>query len=161
MSNGGQLELAGWVVLAMALGALIGAEREYRGHEAGVRTSALVCAGSAIFGQLSFQLFESDRIAAGVVQGIGFLGGGLIFQRGGGIAGVTTAATVWVIAAIGLLLGAELWLAAIALAAATVVLLELTPLSDWVYRRGKAKRSAVLEKLGPEKGDGNAPAKQA
>lgn len=84
--------------------------------------------------------FGDARVAAGVVQGIGFLGAGLIFQRGEGVRGVTTAATIWVIVGLGLLVAEELWLSAVLLTVAVVLLLELSPLSDWVYRNGRYHR---------------------
>jgi len=136
MSNGSQAELAAWVLLALALGAAIGLQREFRGHEAGIRTSALVCAAAAMFGQVSLE-YGDDRVAAGVVQGIGFLGAGLIFQRRRGVSGVTTAATIWVVAAVGLAVGAHLWLAALLTTVAVLVVLELTPFSQWVFRTGQ------------------------
>jgi putative Mg2+ transporter-C (MgtC) family protein len=71
MSERDQIELFLWILYAMGLGALVGLEREFRGHEAGMRTTALVCAGAAVFGQVS-EAFGDSRIAAGVVQGIGF-----------------------------------------------------------------------------------------
>ncbi len=140
MSNADQLEIALWTLLATALGSLIGAEREYRGHEAGIRTSGLVAGAAAIFGQVSAQYGEGDRVAAGVVQGIGFLGAGLIFHRRGAVAGATTAATVWLVAGIGLLAAAELWLTAVLLTAISILLLELAPVSDWIYRKGRQHR---------------------
>ena len=87
LSNADQFEVFAHLMLALVLGALIGMEREYRGHEAGVRTSALVCLGAALFGHTSL-LYGDSRVAAGVVQGIGFLGAGLIFQRGPDVRGV-------------------------------------------------------------------------
>jgi putative Mg2+ transporter-C (MgtC) family protein len=134
MSNGDQLELVARLCLALGLGAAIGVEREFRGHEAGVRTTALVCLGAAMFGEIS-ATFADSRVAAGVVQGIGFLGAGLIFQRSGGVSGVTTAAMIWVTAALGLLVAQDLWLTAIGVTVVVVVLLELSPLSDWLYSR--------------------------
>jgi putative Mg2+ transporter-C (MgtC) family protein len=135
MSSGDQIEFFLWLMLALALGAAVGVEREFRGHEAGVRTSALVCAGAAAFGLTSEALGDS-RVAAGIVQGIGFLGAGLIFQRGTDVRGVTTAATMWVLAAVGLIVSQELWLVALLATGAIVVLLELSPLSDAIYREG-------------------------
>ncbi|MEZ4554778.1 MAG: MgtC/SapB family protein [Dehalococcoidia bacterium] len=135
MTNGDQIEVVGRLLLALVLGAAIGIEREYRGHEAGVRTSALVCAGAALFGETSV-LYGDSRVAAGVVQGIGFLGAGLIFQRGHDVRGVTTAATVWVLAGIGLAVAENMWLTAVLITATVVVLLELSPLSDMIYRLG-------------------------
>ncbi|MCC6381120.1 MAG: MgtC/SapB family protein [Dehalococcoidia bacterium] len=139
MSNADQLELVARLLLALALGAAIGLEREFRGHQAGIRTSALVCFGAAAFAEVSGTLGDS-RVAAGVVQGIGFLGAGLIFQSRQGVSGVTTAATVWVIASVGLLVASDLWLAALLATGAVIVLLELSPVSDWVYRHGRVHR---------------------
>ncbi|MGE0228277.1 MAG: MgtC/SapB family protein [Dehalococcoidia bacterium] len=135
MTYGDQFEMVGRLLLAVLLGAAIGIEREYRGHEAGVRTSALVCGGAALFGETSV-LYGDSRVAAGVVQGIGFLGAGLIFQRGHDVRGVTTAATVWVLAGIGLAVAENMWLTAVLITAMVVVLLELSPLSDMIYRFG-------------------------
>ncbi|MFN0095617.1 MAG: MgtC/SapB family protein [Dehalococcoidia bacterium] len=141
MSNGDQLEIVLWTLLATALGSVIGAEREFRGHEAGIRTSGLVAGAAAIFGLVSTQYGAEGRVAAGVVQGIGFLGAGLILRRRSSVAGVTTAASVWLVAGIGLLVAAELWLTATLLTAAYVVLLELGGVSDWVYLKGRQLRA--------------------
>lgn len=135
MSNSAQLEFTLWVLVAVGLGSLIGVQREYRGHEAGIRTAALVCGGAAMFGRLGMW-FGDDRIAAAVVQGIGFLGAGLILQRERSHRGVTTAATVWVLAALGLVAALEMWLTALVLTAVYIALLELAPISDWIYARG-------------------------
>jgi putative Mg2+ transporter-C (MgtC) family protein len=139
MSNGEQFEVFAWVLLALLLGSLVGLEREFRGHEAGIRTTALVCAGAALFGQVSLDLGDT-RIAAGVVQGIGFLGAGLVFQRGHSVKGVTTAATVWVMAAVGLLVASHLWLSAVLSTVTLLALLELAPVSDWVLAHGRPQR---------------------
>jgi len=136
MDNSEQFRLFLWVLFALGLGSLVGLEREYRGHEAGIRTTALVCAGSALFAGVSRDMGDT-RIAAGVVQGIGFLGAGLVFQRGESVKGVTTAATIWVMAAVGLLVGSHLWLTALLSSLTFVVLLELAPLSDWVLAHGR------------------------
>lgn len=104
VSNADQFQTFFWVLLALGLGAAVGLEREYRGHEAGVRTNALVCAGAALFAQVSY-IFGDDRIASNIVQGVGFLGAGLVFQTGNNVKGITTAATIWVIAAVGLMVG--------------------------------------------------------
>lgn len=139
MSTGDELQVIARLTLALFLGALVGLEREFRGHEAGIRTSSLVCAGAAIFGEISASM-PDDRIAAGVVQGVGFLGAGLIYVRKGAPAGVTTAATTWVVAGIGLLVSSDFVLTGIALTVLVIGLLELAPISDWVYRRGRAYR---------------------
>ncbi len=131
MSERDQVELFLWVLYALGLGAAVGLEREIRGHEAGIRTTAIVCAGAALFGQIS-DSFGDTRIAAGVVQGIGFLGAGLVFQRGTSVKGVTTAATVWVMAAVGLVVASELWVLALLSTLTIILVLELAPVSDRV-----------------------------
>jgi len=149
LSNSDQFHLYGWVVLALMLGAVVGFEREYRGHEAGIRTTALVCAGATMFAQVSSLLGDS-RVAAGVVQGVGFLGIGLMFQRGGNVKGVTTAATIWVMAAVGLLVGEKLWVTATLVTGTLVVLLELAPVSDWVLEHGRPHERPTVP--GPDGG---------
>lgn len=139
MSTGDEFQVIARLTLALLLGALVGLEREFRGHEAGIRTSSLVCAGAAIFGEISATM-PDDRIAAGVVQGVGFLGAGLIYVRKGAPAGVTTAATTWVVAGIGLLVASDLVVTGVAFTILVVGLLELAPISDWVYRRGREYR---------------------
>src|SRR5713101_3384529 len=97
------------------LGALIGVERDLRRRPAGVRTSAFICLGSALFTVLSAKLSHvlgdasATRIASNIVQGIGFLGAGAILRENGGISGLTTAATIFVEAAIGMAAGAGLY----------------------------------------------------
>lgn len=137
MSASEQLEIFWWTLYALALGAAVGFEREFRGHEAGIRTTAIVCAGAALFGHVSLSLGES-RVAAGVVQGIGFLGAGLVFQRGNSVKGVTTAATIWVMAAVGLVVAEKLWLLALLTCVSIIVVLELAPVSDRLLRRSRA-----------------------
>ncbi len=142
MSNADQVEVFLRLLLALVLGGLIGAEREYRGHAAGLRTTALVCAGAALFGEVSTVAGDS-RIAAGVVQGIGFLGAGVIMQRGRSVIGATTAATMWFVAGLGLLVANHLWLTALLSAATALTLLELEPVSVWLFRKGNAPGSAT------------------
>lgn len=136
MSNADQLQSWLWLLLALGLGAIVGFEREWRGHEAGMRTDALVCAGATLFGQVSLA-FGDSRVAAAVVQGIGFIGAGVMFQRGDNVRGVTTAATIWAVAGVGLLVADELWLTAALATLTIVVLLELAPISDMVFRHGR------------------------
>jgi putative Mg2+ transporter-C (MgtC) family protein len=100
---------------AALLGAAIGIERDYRRRPGGIRTSAFVCMGSALFTILSYQLAKSfgdtsgTRIASNLVQGIGFLGAGAILREAGGLVGLTTAATIFVEAAIGMAVGGGLY----------------------------------------------------
>lgn len=103
------------VVLAIILGAVIGWQREKIGKAAGARTYALVTAGSALFTILSVGAFPEDpaRIAAQIVTGIGFLGAGAILHRESRIVGLTTAAGLWIAAAIGMAVGLGYYLLAI------------------------------------------------
>ena len=125
------------IALAGALGGVIGLEREFRDREAGFRTHLLVALGSALFTLVSaygfsdFEYgngvnFDPTRIAAQIVTGIGFLGAGAIIRQGFSIRGLTTAATLWIVAAIGLAAGAGYYSAAIITTA--VVLFALWPL---------------------------------
>jgi putative Mg2+ transporter-C (MgtC) family protein len=93
--------------LAFLLGGVIGFEREWRGRPAGLRTNMLICMASVLFAEVSQRTGgDPGRIAAQVLTGVGFLGAGTILQRkGGGVTGLTTAATIWMVTAIGLALG--------------------------------------------------------
>lgn len=124
-----QLELGGRLLAAVLLGGVIGLERERRGHAAGVGTFALVTLGACVFSLVSDLVFadasDNTRIASGVVEGIGFLGAGIIIHgRSGGISGLTTAAALWATAAVGMLLGYALYV--LALMTAVAILLVLT-----------------------------------
>jgi len=96
------------ITVALLMGSIIGLERQFRQHPAGLRTNALVCVGSALFVSLS-QMMDHEgsptRIAGQVVSGIGFLGGGVILREGFNVRGMNTAATLWCSAAIGTLAG--------------------------------------------------------
>jgi putative Mg2+ transporter-C (MgtC) family protein len=108
-----ELEMILRLLLAAVLGLLIGLQREWKGKPAGVRTLALISAGSAMFSIISEMGFiggDPSRIAAGIVTGIGFLGAGAILHRHGGVEGLTTAAAIWATAGIGLAAGAGLYL---------------------------------------------------
>lgn len=95
------------ILLASGLGALIGLERELDDEPAGIRTHILVAMGSAIFTMLSFAVSSGDptRIASNIVVGIGFLGAGTIFKDKYQVRGLTTAADIWVVSAIGMAVG--------------------------------------------------------
>ncbi|VVC00445.1 MgtC family protein [uncultured archaeon] len=104
----GEIELVGRIIFSLLAGGLIGIEREL-GHEpAGLRTHMLVCLGAMLFTAMSFEAagtFDPTRIASGIVTGIGFLGAGTIFKDKDRVKGLTTAADLWVIAAIGMAIG--------------------------------------------------------
>ena len=102
-------------ILAIIFGGLIGFQREKAERPAGLRTHALVCLGSTVFTLISYLGFSSlygvdpSRIAAGIVTGIGFIGAGVIFRQGPLVKGVTTAASIWVVASVGMALGTKLY----------------------------------------------------
>jgi len=111
-----QIFFIGQVLLAIGLGALIGWQREVIGKAAGARTYALVSGGSALFTILSMHAFfgaDTSRVAGQVIVGIGFLGAGLIMHRESEVHGLTTAAGLWVSAAIGMAVGTGYYLLAI------------------------------------------------
>lgn len=129
------MELTIRLTLALLLGGAIGIEREYRAKEAGFRTHFLVALGSALFclvSQFGFgvDLKDSSRVAAQVVSGIGFLGAGTIIFQKNVVRGLTTAAGLWVTAAIGLACGTGMYLAAVLTTA--MVLLGLEVLNYWI-----------------------------
>ena len=101
------------IVLAVVLGAVIGVEREFSGKAAGLRTNILICLGAAVFTIISKRMAgENDsitRIAAQIVTGVGFLGAGAIIQDRGGVHGLTSAATIWFMACVGMACGAGLY----------------------------------------------------
>lgn len=124
------------LVLASVLGFAIGLEREHRRKAAGMRTFALVCLGATLFTILSVDGFRSlapengydpSRIAANIVVGIGFLGAGLIFLQGNKVQGLTTAAALWVTAAIGMAVGIHMYNVAIVVAFLTLCIM-------WLFR---------------------------
>jgi putative Mg2+ transporter-C (MgtC) family protein len=141
------------LALAVLLGGAIGFERELRDREAGLRTHMLVCLGSALFTIVSAYGFseflvsgdpviraDPTRIAAQIVTGIGFLGAGAIIRQGVSVRGLTTAATLWVAAAIGMAAGAGYYSGAII--ATVVTLIALWPLRIIAYR--------VFERMRPD-----------
>jgi putative Mg2+ transporter-C (MgtC) family protein len=122
-----QLAIVGRLAFAAVLGAFIGLERELRGYPAGVRTVALVALGSALFTDVGQVLGGDNRVAAGIVTGIGFLGAGVILREGYTIRGITTAATIWSAAAIGMAVAHELYLVAGLGSVLVFLLLEARP----------------------------------
>ena len=121
------------VLLATAFGGAIGLEREISGKPAGLRTNILICLGAAVFTIISKQMAEPGgsftRIAAQIVTGVGFLGAGAIIQDRGGVHGLTSAATIWLVASIGMACGAHLYsLATITTGLAILVLIGLAKL---------------------------------
>ena len=120
------------LAVAALIGALIGAEREFRDKAAGLRTIMLICIGSALFTIMGQELITPDRgdpvrIASAIVSGVGFLGAGVIFRRGKQSTGITTAATVWCSAALGMASGGGKFDIALAATAGILVVLWLLP----------------------------------
>lgn len=142
------IELIGRLVLAAFLGYLIGLERRWTGHPAGDRTFALTSLGAALFTVISLRAFSSEdtRIAAGVVTGLGFLGAGMILKGNEReVRGLTTAAGIWTVGAIGLAAGAGAYGVAIVGSLLTLFLLASEQLLH-IDQRIEARRKRVKEK---------------
>ncbi|WP_028609121.1 MgtC/SapB family protein [Paenibacillus harenae] len=144
----GLTEMALRLLMALGLGGLIGLERELGGHSAGFRTHILVCLGSAVIVLLSiygFADFASEpnvrldpaRLAAQVISGVGFLGAGTIMRNGFGVSGLTTAASLWVSAAIGLAAGAGFYVGAVIATLLVVISLFALNKLEKRFSRGK------------------------
>jgi putative Mg2+ transporter-C (MgtC) family protein len=135
------------LLLAAALGGLIGLEREHSGKPAGFRTNLLICLGAALITEVSFNVAatasgDPGRIAAQIVSGIGFLGAGTILHARGSVYGLTTAATLWVVAAIGMAVGARAYAAAvIATGLVMLALMLLGRVEDYLIPRKPADRN--------------------
>jgi putative Mg2+ transporter-C (MgtC) family protein len=141
---GVQLEISLRLLIASALGAAIGLEREIHAHPAGMRTHLLVSLGAAAFTVLSIFFFQTpaapngtiptdpSRIAAQIVSGIGFLGAGAILKYGSSVRGLTTAASLWATAAVGMAAGAGAWF--VAVVTTVLIVLSLGPL-NWAISR--------------------------
>lgn len=134
--------------LAAVLGGVVGIEREFRGHPAGLRTNILVAVGSCLFTILSINAFpqtgaaqDTARVAAQVVTGVGFLGAGAVIQTKRVVHGLTTAATIWMVAAVGMAAATDLYLLAITTTLMTTAVLALLgPLGRWLSAKGESRR---------------------
>ncbi|MBA2719971.1 MAG: MgtC/SapB family protein [Chloroflexi bacterium] len=152
-----QADLAIRMLIAAVLGAAIGLERQIHEHPAGMRTHLLVSLGSAMFTELSIVAFagppapngslptDTSRVAAQVVSGIGFLGAGAILKYGTSIRGLTTAASLWTAAAVGMAAGAGEWL--IAAVGTSIVLISLWPLNALIARIHQPGRHDIKLRL--------------
>lgn len=151
-------ELAGRIVLAGLLAALLGLEREFSDHPSGLRTHVSVAIGAALFGICSAYAFtefialradnnyqvDVTRIAAQIVSGVGFLGGGAIIKQGNTVRGLTSAAGLWVSAAIGLAVSLGMYIeATVSTLALLAALVLLKPLRRWVRSRVRVTRCTV------------------
>jgi putative Mg2+ transporter-C (MgtC) family protein len=156
--------MLGRIFGALAIGALIGLERSFHGRPAGFRTHALVCVASALLmlvtvyqsewmTQVAPEAIRTDptRMAQGIMTGIGFLGAGVIFKEGLTIRGLTTAASIWVTSAIGILIGIGFWMPALIGAFATLAVLsvfrlieERMPSEVYAHHHLRFRREAVM-----------------
>jgi len=138
------------IIVATVLGAAIGIERELSGKAAGLRTNVLICLGAAIFTIISKRMVEGTdgsiaRIAAQIVTGVGFLGAGAVIQDRGGVHGLTTAATIWLVASIGMACGAGFYkLAIVSTLVAIFVLLGLLQLVRFLKRYKKKNNTESI-----------------
>lgn len=157
-------EIVGRLVLAMVLGGLIGIERELNDHPAGLRTHMSVALGAALFtiaGSYGFAPFVDlrnstnvnigvERVASNIVTGVGFLGGGAILKYGATVKGLTTAASLWVTAAIGLGAAVGSYLATVVTTVALLVaLVGFRKPREWVVRRYAKGRETVVIRVAP------------
>jgi putative Mg2+ transporter-C (MgtC) family protein len=137
------LEEAAQVSVAFVIGAVIGIEREFRSKPAGFRTMILICVGSCLYTILSREVGVSsstDRIASNIVTGIGFIGAGIIFKEGISVNGLTTAALIWITAALGMAVGYHNYPIAIVVASMVVVaLFVLEPVQRFINNLHKVK----------------------
>jgi putative Mg2+ transporter-C (MgtC) family protein len=152
-------EIALRLVLALVLGGLIGLERELSDHPAGLRTHIGVCMGAALFGVVSgygFVGFDANRsqtnyqvdptrVASNIVTGVGFLGGGAILKHGATVRGLTTAASLWVTAAVGLACALGAYKPALlSTALMLITLVVLRRPSQWLNRRVRARETVII-----------------
>lgn len=149
---GEQLDISLRLLVAALLGAAIGFEREIHAHPAGMRTHLLVSLGSGVFTVLSIFFFEAttaagseatdpSRVAAQIVSGIGFLGAGAILKYGSSVRGLTTAASLWATAAVGMAAGAGAW--AVAVLTTVLIVLSLGPL-NWLIARLRIRQDNLF-----------------
>ncbi|MEO6068997.1 MAG: MgtC/SapB family protein [Chitinophagaceae bacterium] len=139
--------------LVVLIGGIIGAEREYRSKSAGFRTMILICLGSFLFTTFSIYISgsTSDRIAANIVTGIGFLGAGVIFRSDNGINGITTAATIWAVAALGMGIADGAYsLVTMAMLIIMLALLLLNKLEDLIDRVNQSHNYKIVSDYKPD-----------
>jgi putative Mg2+ transporter-C (MgtC) family protein len=155
MASALRLELLVQLVLAVVLGGAIGLERELKGKPAGLRTNILISIGATLFTVLSIRMAASRgdpaRIAAQVLVGVGFIGAGTILHTRGAVTGLTSAATIWVMAAIGMALGGGAYVEAVGTTVLVLVVLTgLASLEKVVAARSSVTRIVVHARPGPD-----------
>ncbi|MFZ9023770.1 MAG: MgtC/SapB family protein [Anaerohalosphaeraceae bacterium] len=130
------------LAFAMGLGAIIGIEREIHGKPAGLRTNILICMGAATFMMIANRMLASpdaiSRMTAGIVTGVGFIGGAVVLRDRTNVYGVTTAATIWVVTSIGIACGMQLYDIAVAVTLLSLlILVVLNPLDRKIHKPSK------------------------
>jgi len=161
------LEILAKLVLSGSLGGIIGLEREQSNKPAGLRTNVLLAMGTTAFTMLSFMVpgagFDPSRIAAQIISGIGFIGAGVIIRTKASVHGVTTAATIWTVTAIGMAVGFEKYSIAVSLTFLAYFVLTILKVADRKIRKrikvvsfyitlGDRKELPVLQKIVEEVG---------
>ena len=134
------------LLVSFLLGAVIGTEREYRSKSAGLRTMILIAVGSTLFTILSIRVSsDAGRIAANIVTGIGFIGAGIIFRENNRVVGITTAAIVWVTAAVGMGIGAGFYAVTIAtFIISGLSLVILAPIQQFIRRKSQIRNYKLV-----------------
>lgn len=143
-----RLELLLQLALAVLLGGAIGLEREISGKPAGLRTNILICVGAALFTTLSMKMSlgrgDPARIAAQILPGVGFIGAGTILHMRGSVTGLTSAATIWVVAAIGMALGAGAYTEALGASLLVLAVLQGLGWVEGVLARASTRSHFVI-----------------
>jgi putative Mg2+ transporter-C (MgtC) family protein len=133
--------------LSVFAGSIMGIEREVRGKSAGFRTLALICFGATLFTIISYKLGVApnlDRLAANIITGVGFIGAGVIWRNNSSVSGITTAASIWISAALGMMIGiGEYAISGIALVLALVILYTLDFVQFWIDDNFQHRRYTV------------------
>ena len=150
-----KLDLMLQLALATILGGAIGLERELGGKPAGLRTNILICMGSALYTKLSITMAgttaDPTRVAAQIVTGVGFIGAGTILHARGAVVGLTSAATIWVVAAIGVALGGGFYLEACGATLLVIVVLQgLGRVEVFVERHTATSRVTIHARPDPQ-----------
>ena len=128
------------LVLAGLCGAAVGIERELHDKGAGLRTNTLICVGACLFTLVSLKVADFSRVVQGLLVGIGFLGAGVIFRRGESVRGLTTAAGLWVLTAIGLAAGlGDYFLALVGTAFTLVIIVVLKRVENLIHHKSEAE----------------------
>lgn len=140
------------ILLAILIGGVIGAEREFRHRAAGFRTIIFICLGATLFTMFSLELggeASPVRIAAHMVTGVGFLCAGVILDEGTRVVGLTTASTIWFTAAVGMGIGGgQYLLVAVAILGALVVLLLFPKVEEWIYNVREGRTYEMVASIG-------------